>query len=599
MKVEVLCDLLYESIPFYDKSDCLKAKKGGAWRDISAREVVETVESLSARLIEMGLKKGDRVGLLSENRPEWAYTDLAVLCAGGIVVPIYGSLPAKQIEYIVNNSEMVMIFVSNKNQMDKILEIRLEVPTVRTIVVFDPPSPLPQDVETLATLITDGAKFLATDPKMVRNRAAEQKSEDLFSIIYTSGTTGEPKGVMLTHNNIISNIKATMEIVPTTTKDIALSFLPLSHVFERMAGYYTLLYRGCTIAYAESIELMPRNLPEVRPTVLFSVPRVYEKFYARIMDNVAAQKGAGKKTALWALKVAGELAELELNKRPVPVGLRLRYAIADALVLKKIRNRLGGRLRQMFSGGAALPRQLGVFFYGLGLQILEGYGLSETSPVISANKKDACKFGTVGRPIPGVEVRIAEDGEILTRGPHVMKGYYKLPEVTAQAITDGGWFHTGDIGEIDGDGFLRITDRKKDLLVTSGGKKIAPQFVENTLKTCKYVSQIVVVGDKRKYASALIVPNMDHLKKLAAEKQVPEDKMLTSRVILDELQDEINRLSQDLAPFERVKKVALLEHEFTVESGDLTPSMKVKRNVVEKKYKDLIDSLYNDPLAEG
>jgi long-chain acyl-CoA synthetase len=593
MKVEVLPDLLYEAIPHHKKSDCLMFKKDGVWRNISHTEVVETVESLAARLIELGLKKGDRVGLLSENRPEWAYADLAVLCAGGITVPIYSSLPAKQIEYIINNSEMVMIFVSTENQLNKILEIRSDVPQVRTIFVFDPPAALPQDVSGLATVIAEGRQPLARDPKMVRNRAAELRPDDVFSIIYTSGTTGEPKGVVLSHDNIISNIKATIDVIPTTTNDIALSFLPLSHVFERMAGYYALLYRGCTIAYAESIEMMPRNLPEVRPTVLFSVPRVYEKFYARIMDNVASEHGLKKKTALWALKVAAELADLELNKRPVSFSLRLRYILADALVLKKIRNRLGGRLRLMLSGGAALPRQLGVFFYGLGLKILEGYGLTETSPVIAANREDACKFGTVGRPIPGIEVKIAEDGEILTRGPHVMKGYYKLPKETAQAITEGGWFHTGDIGEIDAEGFLRITDRKKDLIVTSGGKKVAPQFVENTLKTCKYISQIVVVGDKRKYPSALIAPSMDHLKKLAAEKQVPESEMLKSRIILDEIQDEINRLSQDLAPFERVKKIALLEHEFTIESGEMTPSLKIKRNVVEKKYKDLIDSLYS------
>lgn len=598
MKVEVLPDLVYEAIPFYKKSNCLMFKKDGAWQNISHSEVLENVESLSARLIELGLKKGDRVGLLSENRPEWAYADLAVLCAGGITVPIYSSLPAKQIEYIVNNSEMVMIFTSTEKQLNKILEIRSNVPKVGTIIVFDPPTPLPQNVAALSAVIADGKQMLAREPKMVRNRTADVKPDDIFSIIYTSGTTGEPKGVMLSHDNIISNIKATIDIVPTTQNDIALSFLPLSHVFERMAGYYSLLYRGCTIAYAESIEAMSRNLPEVRPTVLFAVPRVYEKTYAGIMDNIASKSRLERKAGLWALGVAAELAEAELNKRPVSLSLRLRYMIADALALKKIRNRLGGRIRLMLSGGAALPRQLGVFFYGVGLKILEGYGLSETSPVISANKEDACKFGTVGRPIPGVEVKIAEDGEILTRGPHVMKGYYKLPKETAEAITEGGWFHTGDIGEIDSDGFLRITDRKKDLIVTSGGKKVAPQFVENTLKTCRYVSQIVVVGDKRKFPSALIAPNLDHLKKLAAEKQVPESQMRNSRVILDEVQNEINRLSQDLAPFERVKKIALLEHEFTIESGEMTPSLKIKRNVVEKKYKDLIDSLYTDTLEK-
>ncbi len=399
---------------------------------------------------------------------------------------------------------------------------------------------------------------------------------------------------MLTHRNILSNIESIRTFFDFSVEDTTLSFLPLSHIFERMAGYYSMLYAGCTIAYAESFDMLARNLGEVCPTLLMSVPRVYEKFYARIMDNLAGEKGAKKKIGMWALKVASQYSDARLHTRSVPTRLALRYRLADFLVLRKIRQRLGGRLRILISGGAALPRQLAYFFYGIGLTILEGYGLTETSPVIACNRPNHFKFGTVGPPIPGVDVKIADDGEILTRGPHVMKGYYNKPEETAAAITEGGWFRTGDIGELDPDGWLRITDRKKDLIVTSAGKNIAPQYIENTLKTCKYVAQIIVVGDKRNFASALIVPNMENLRKFAAAKSIGESDLLNSEPVIDEIRKEIDRLSRDLAPFERVKKFALLEKEFTIESGELTPSLKIKRNIVEKKYKDIIDRLYAD-----
>ncbi len=468
-------------------------KKGGVYTNISAQEVVESVESLSAKLLQLGVQKGDRIGLLAETRYEWAYADLAILCAGAVTVPIYSTLPEKQVEYIINNSEMTLIFVSDGTQLQKILDIRKECPLLKTVVVFDPPAQLSPGILTLELMIKEGKDSLKKDPAMVRNRAAECKPDDVFTLVYTSGTTGEPKGVMLTHSNVISNVESLLQFFTFNQNDVALSFLPLSHILERMAGYYTMLSRGTTIAYAESIEAMPKNLGEVRPTILISVPRVYEKFYARVMDNVAGEHGLKKKMATWALKVAAEFSETKLNNRSPSIFLSLKHGIADKLVFSKIRGRLGGRLRILMSGGAALPRQLAHFFYGLGLTILEGYGLTETSPVIAVNRPDHFKFGTVGPAIPGVEVKIAEDGEILTRGPHIMKGYYKKPKETAEVMTADGWFKTGDIGEVDAEGFLRITDRKKDLLKTSGGKYIAPQFVENSLKTSKYVTQIVVI----------------------------------------------------------------------------------------------------------
>jgi long-chain acyl-CoA synthetase len=597
-KIQTLPELIFKRTAGFNKPDCLMVKRDGNYVNISGSEVVENVEWVAAALITWGLQKGDRVGLLSENRPEWAYADLGILSAAGITVPIYGTLPAVQIEYIIKDSQMQILFVSDEAQLNKILEIRKNLPQIRKIIVFDAPASLPEGTVMFSSVLAEGREVAKKNPSLVRDRAATVQPDDVFSIIYTSGTTGEPKGVMLTNRNVMSNVESVYELFTFRSDDRSLSFLPLSHIFERMAGYYTMLYSGCTIAYAENIESLAKNLAEVRPTILISVPRVYEKFYGRVMDNVAGEHGIKKKLATWALRVAAEYSQKRLSGESVPGGLAFKYKLADKLVLSKIRSRLGGNLRVMLSGGAALPRQLGLFFYGLGLTILEGYGLTETSPVICVNRPEKFKFGTVGPPIPGVEVKIAEDGEILSRGPHIMKGYFNKQKATDEVITPEGWFRTGDIGEIDADGFLRITDRKKDLIVTSGGKNIAPQFVENALKTSRYITQIVVLGDKRKYPCALIVPNMDNIKKLAAAGTATDGELLKSKTILAEIQKDLDEQSKDLAPFERVKKIALLEKEFTIESGELTPSLKIKRNVVEKKYKEIIDSLYSEASLE-
>ncbi|MCI0414294.1 long-chain fatty acid--CoA ligase [bacterium] len=571
-------------------------KRDGAYAPISATEVRDSVESIAAALIELGVQPKENIGLLSENRPEWAFADLAILAAGAVTVPIYATLPAKQIEYIVNDSEMVCLFVSNTVQLSKILEIRGAIPKIRNIIIFDHTDGVADDLIPLKEMIRAGGVNLKKEPEVVQRRFAGIKPDDVFSIIYTSGTTGEPKGVMLTHRNVVSNIEALNHSgFQFVREDRSISFLPLSHILERMVGYYALLYFGCTIAYAESLEALPQNLQEVQPTVLTAVPRVFEKFYGRVMENVSREKGFKKKLAIWAFKIAAEYAETRLNDKAPSFILSSKYVMADELVLKKIRGRLGGRLRILGCGGAALPKQLAHFFYGIGLTILEGYGLTETSPIISFNRPGAFKFGTVGQPIPGVEVKIAEDGEILSRGPHIMKGYYKKPEDTAQAITPDGWFRTGDIGEIDADGYLKITDRKKDLIITSAGKNIAPQFVENTVKTSRYILQIIVVGDKRKFPSALVVPNMENLRKFAAEHQIAEQDIYDHPLVIEEVQRDIERLSQDLAPFEKIKRIVLLQKEFTIESGELTPSLKIKRNVVERKYRELIDSLYITP----
>jgi long-chain acyl-CoA synthetase len=596
-RIETLAQIAFKSIRKFNKSDCLISKIGGKYTGISAIQVRDSIESLAAKLLDFGVHSQIKIAILSENRPEWTMVDLAILCTGAVSVPVYTTLPPKQIQYLLNDSESICIFVSNSDHLQKILAIREGLHSLKHIVVMDRTGNIPDEIPLLSELIQQGSLILKEDPERVQKTISEIRPDETCTIVYTSGTTGEPKGVMLTHKNILSNIESLNHAgFDFVQDDCSLSFLPLSHILERTVGYYALLYYGCSIAYAESLEKLPENLKEIRPSIFVSVPRVFEKFYAKVMENIAAEKGLFKKLALWALRVAAEYAETTLNdKAPSPI-LSSKYLLADRLVLKKLRSRLGGRLRILGCGGAALPKKLGHFFYGVGLTILEGYGLTETSPIISFNRPGAFKFGTVGQPIPGVEIKIAEDGEILTRGPHVMKGYYKKPEATAEAIDPNGWFHTGDIGEIDADGYLKITDRKKDLIVTSAGKNIAPQFVENTVKASSYIAQIVVVGDKRKFPSALVVPNMENLRKFCLTNHIEENDLYRNPRVIEEVQRDIERLSEDLAPFERIKKIALLEKEFTIESGELTPSLKIKRNVVEKKYKDVIDSLYSDPI---
>jgi long-chain acyl-CoA synthetase len=431
----------------------------------------------------------------------------------------------------------------------------------------------------------------------VRKRAAEVQPADLATLIYTSGTTGDPKGVMLLHSNITSNVAAVRQVFHVFAQDdVALSFLPLCHIFERMAGYYMMLDVGATIAYAESVEAVPANMAEVRPTLMCSVPRLYEKIYARVQEKVAGDPPARQKIFRWAVGVGRRLFRHRWERTSPGLLDRLQGALADKLVFGKIRERTGGRLKLFVSGGAPLSREINEFFGAVGLQIVEGYGLTETSPVITCNRPDRFKPGTVGLPLPGLEVKIAEDGEILTRGPHVMKGYYNKPEATAEAIGGEGWFHTGDVGVIDADGFLTITDRKKDLIVTSGGKNIAPQPIENVIKNSPLVGEVVMIGDRRNFPSALLVPNFEVLERWAREKGLSyssREELVQRPEVVALYEQTVKELTPHLAGFERIKKLALLAREFTLESGELTPTLKVKRRVIEKKYKDVIDNIYN------
>jgi long-chain acyl-CoA synthetase len=595
-----LNQLFFEAVSKYNRSDALQVKTGGTYRSISHTEVADRVRHAARGLSSLGVRRGDRVAILSENRPEWAVADFACLTIGLTDVPIYPTLPADQIAYMVKDSGAVAIFVSNKAQAEKIREIRAQLPALKTVIGFDDiPGLTNMSIAELETRGTQGEnrESIAT----YREDALTVKPDDLATIIYTSGTTGEPKGVMLSHDNIYSNVAASRTAIPFGGRDVALSFLPLSHIFERMGGHYLMFATGTSIAYAESIDAVPVNMQEVRPTLVLSVPRLYEKMFARVLESALTGGFLKKQIFFWARGVADRWANEKLAGKE-PGGLLARqYAIAQKLVFSKLKARTGGRLRYFVSGGAPLSPDINKFFYAAGLTILEGYGLTETSPVITVNTPANFRIGTVGKPVDGVEVKIAGDGEILTRSPYVMKGYYNKPDATREAIDPDGWFHTGDIGELH-DGFLAITDRKKDIIVTAGGKKVAPQPLENKVKTNKYVAQAVMIGDKRKFPSMLIVPNFDQLERWAAKRNIiwtDRAQLLRMPTIQTKMEKEVNEELAGAAHFEMPKKIGLLEHDFSIERGELTPTQKVKRKAIDKHYKTLIDSLYDDAERSG
>ena len=578
-----------------EKRPMYQYKKDGKYHDLSFQRMREWVEQFAAGLAVLGLSKGDKLAIISENRPEWVVADLGTLFLGAVDVPIYPTLTAKQEEYILNDSGTKIAVVSNQYQLNKLLKVSDDIKTLEHIIVMhDIDTSGEKKVHKMSTVCETGKKHLEKHPDLLKKSVSQIGPDDLLTIIYTSGTTGNPKGVMLTHNNLVSNIVGTVSAVNIHAADLLLSFLPLCHSFERMAGYYTAMACGCTVAYAESIDTVRDNLMEIKPTIVTTVPRLFERIYSRIKIQVESSPPARQKIFNWALDTGRKYAE---SKKQGKAGMVLKgqHALADKLVFSKLKERTGGNIRFFVSGGAALARELGVFFEAVGIQILEGYGLTETSPVISANRLDDYKFGTVGKPIPGVEVKIAEDGEILTRGPHVMKGYYNDKRATDETIDKDGWLHTGDIGIFDAAGHLVITDRKKHLFVSSGGKNIAPQPLENLFLQSKYIDQFVLIGDKRMFLSALIVPDYDALKEFADSHKLPyktkED--LTKIPEIHKLIDEdIRRLQKDLSNYERVRRFAILEKPLSIEDGEITPTMKIRRKVVEERYRDLIEGMY-------
>ncbi|MBI3268070.1 MAG: long-chain fatty acid--CoA ligase [Planctomycetes bacterium] len=593
MEVQTLSDLFFHSTGTYNRPDMVKYKKDGQWHGVAASDIAERVRQLSLGLMALGVNHQDTVALISENRPEWMMTDFAGQTCGAVTVPIYPTLLAETTRYVLCDSRAKVCVVSNKEHLTKVQSVRAQCPDLKYVVTMDPATRV-DGVMTFDELAAKGVEKGKAEPNLRTDRARGVKPSDLATLIYTSGTTGDPKGVMLTHLNLVSNFTATAKMVAFGPDDLALSLLPLSHVFERMVDY-TLFYQGTPIAYAESIDAVRDNLLELKPTIMAAVPRLYEKIYDRIMEGAKASPVKAKLFA-WAIGVGKRVAALSLEKKEPPLGLALQHALADKLVYGKIRARTGGRIRFFISGGAPLSREIAEFFHAVGIKILEGYGLSETSPVITLNTLDHFRPGTVGKLLPGVEVKIEADGEILARGQNIMRGYFNHPEWTAEVMKDG-WFCTGDIGQFDADGFLRITDRKKDLIKTSGGKYAAPAPIESKLKLNPYVTNAVVIGNARKFIAVLIVPNLDRLEVYAREHGITfasRPELLRHAKVREFYDGILAEINKDLPSFESVKKFAFVEKDFTIEGGEITPTMKVKRKVVETKYKDILDEMYRD-----
>jgi long-chain acyl-CoA synthetase len=561
-------------------------------------EACRIVKGVAASLTEQGIRRGDRAAILSENRSEWALADYGCLCAGVIDVPVYATLTVRQVAFVLENSGAKLVFVSSSEQMGKALEAAAACPQEILVVAFDMIADLPDGVMSWASFLAAGADVAdAWSDEDFRAVAFEAQPDDTATVLYTSGTTGDPKGVMLTHNNVASNVLATCLVLEVTDADNTISFLPLSHILQRMADY-VFFRSGCRLAYPRSMETLVDDMKVVRPTIVVSVPRIYEKIYNGVMNA----RGLKKKLIDWAASVADRAIEVSLAGGNPSGLLALQYRLADKLVFMKVKDAVGGRLRYFVSGGGPLAPTLNRFFNSIGMPILEGYGLTETSPVTNLNSLEFSRIGTVGKAVPSTEIRIAGDGEIFVRGPQVMKGYYNNPDATNEVIDADGWFATGDIGDIDADGFLKITDRKKDIIVTAGGKNIAPQPIENLLKTNRFVEQVVMIGDRRRYCSLLIVPAFDALERWANENRISwsdRSGLVNSDQVIEHMEREVFGMLTDLASFQRPKKIALLEEELSIENGFLTPTLKVKRRVVHERLDSLIDELYSEEASDA
>jgi long-chain acyl-CoA synthetase len=551
----------------------LYRKVKGKYEGIDYQEFKTETENFALGLAALGIKRGDKIAIMAENRPEWVYSDMGILGLGAVDVPLYPSLTADSVQFILNNSETKGIIVSNKFHLNKVLKIKPHCHHIQFIIVMNE-----KDIElktqgifSFSEIQRMGESFGENNAGYFKNCIAKVKEDDLCTIIYTSGTTGEPKGVMLSHKNILSNVNTTLENYPITKDDVLLSFLPFCHIFERMAGYYTGFSSGGTIYFAESIESVPQNIIEVKPTFITTVPRLFERIHAKILKNVEAQTIKKQKIFSWAIETGKQYMEAK-KESSISLALSVKRIIADKLVFSQLKE----------------------FFEAIGILICEGYGLTETSPIICANRINDYKFGSVGKVYPGVDLKIASDGEILARGPNVMLGYYKNKKETDDVLKNG-WLHTGDIGHFDSEGFLVITDRKKHLFKTSAGKYIAPTPIENLFLTSKYIDQFVLIGDRRMFLSAIIVPDFAALREYADSHRIEyrnNNDLVNKREIYDLVDSDMSRFQKKLANYERVRKFTLLDHQFSIESGEITPSLKVRRKFVEERYSDLIDVMY-------
>jgi long-chain acyl-CoA synthetase len=595
MPDDTLARLFWSRVEKGGDSPAQKFKHADGWQTLSWRGLGQVVREVALGLLALGRKKGEAVALFSASRPEWVQADFAIFSAGCVTIPVYPSYTPEQLAYIVSDSGARTLIVEDPAQLAKALEARGKMDSLEQIVVIQGYEGKDSSVVTWGELRRMGRDNRERLKSVLADRVASTRPEDIATIVYTSGTTGPPKGVVQAHGNHMAALQSAAQSTKIREGDVHLLFLPLAHAFARFESFMG-IHRGLTTAFAENLDKVGENLREVRPDFICSVPRVFEKVYAKILAGVEAGSPLKKKIFHWAIGVGRQVSRLQQARRPVPGGLSLRRRIAHRLVFSKLHHALGGRLRFCFSGGAPLSKEIAEFFHAAGILILEGYGLTETCPILAANHPDAFKFGSVGRAIPGVELKIAPDGEILARGGNVAtRGYFKKPEATAEVFETGGWFHTGDIGRLDDEGFLFITDRKKDLIVTAGGMNIAPQNIENLLKGDSFISQAVVHGDRRPYPIALITLNADELLKFArAQGILSSDPVFLVKhpKVVERVSRVVEEKNSALQSYAKIKKFALLPTDFTQDGGELTPTLKVKRKVVAEKYRSVIESLY-------
>ena len=571
---------------------CIQFKQRGKWRTLTWSDFDKRVRALSAGLFKLGIQKGDTISLLSNSRYEWTLCDLSILSLGAISVPIYQSNTVEQCEYIVKNSDSKIVIVEDKNLLKKIQSVLHNLPLVKKIIIIQGKAE-GDNVISLEDLMSLGKD---EDKKDFDERIQKIQPTDHATFVYTSGTTGPPKGVILRHSNFLSEIEACAHIIQLSEDETGLLFLPLAHIFARVLQFYHITV-GFTHAYAESIEKLIDNITEIKPHFMVSVPRIFEKIHERVMAQVESSPPLKKAIFYWATSLGKSVTERKASKGPISLMDHFQYLLASQLVFRKIRQKMGGRLKFCVSGGAPLSKEINEFFNAVGIQILEGYGLTETTAAVACNTLEKNRVGTVGSVVKGVKIKLDTDGEILVKGDVVFHGYYKNQEATDEAFTGDGWFRTGDVGEMDKDGFLRITDRKKDIIVTAAGKNIAPQNIENLIKLDKHISQVVVLGDKKKYLSALVTLNRDEILNFAKTVEISTSdyaKLIQSPQVHALIKGVIDEKNKRLAKFETVKKFAILDNDFSQESGELTPTLKVKRRFVSEKYKEILDRLYQD-----
>lgn len=596
-KNSTLAQIFADSVKKNASRPALRWKKNKEWREMSYADLERRVKEFAAALISWGIKKGDRVAIFAKNSPEWAIADWAHVTSGFVTVPIYDTLTGDKAAYILKDSGSKVVIVQGKEHLEKVRTVLKQLKDLKQIVIIEEmfEKSLEANEHLFEDVIKDGAAYAKKSPDAWTKLRDAVKPDDVASIVYTSGTTGEPKGVILTQNNFAGNVIASLKFFPLEPGDVALSFLPLSHVFERMAGHFTMIHAGVTIAYAESIEKVPENMQEVRPHVMMSVPRLYEKIYARVQEKVRHDSFLKRFIFNKAVETGKRYAHEKYTLKVTNPSTEKKFKRFDKLVYAKLRERTGGRVKFFVSGGAALSKEIEEFFNAVNLPILQGYGLTETSPVLSFNNFNAMRFGSVGKPLPDAEIKIAEDGEILAKGPMIMRGYWQKADATKEAFTADGYFRTGDIGKIDEDGFLFVTDRKKELIVMSNGKKVAPQPIENELKTKAGVGQAVLLGNQKNYISALLWPDFDALKKYAEEHNIKfqdQKELLTRPDIAKMFEKGVGEVNQGLSRYEQIKRYKVVSTELTPGSPELTPTLKIKRRVVDERYSPQIQELY-------